>query len=172
MIQGILCFFRKRTGWKGIRSGSGVTEGWIPAPRLAFNHGSEDYVAVGSGMPDADATHGRVKLVWVPRYVGIRGDEVADELARKIAERTPASPEPIIRVTFMAWMSECFPGAFTKMERAGRGIPAVTGPHSEPRSRTHQAVTRSGEERGEVVGWPADWAQHPEEASLRWGGRC
>lgn len=41
---------------------------------------------------------GRVKLVWVSGHVGIRGNEIADESARKGVERTLVVPKPIIGV--------------------------------------------------------------------------
>lgn len=43
--------------------------------------------------------HGRVKLLWVPGHVGTRGNDIADELARKDAEKSPARPKPIAGVT-------------------------------------------------------------------------
>lgn len=39
------------------------------------------------------AKRGRIKLVWIPGYVGMRGNEIPDELSRKGAERTPMGPE-------------------------------------------------------------------------------
>lgn len=47
------------------------------------------------------------------------------------------------------------------MERAGGESQAVTGLHSEPRSRTHQVIFWSGEKQGEVGCKPADWAEYP-----------
>lgn len=36
---------------------------------------------------------------WVPRHVKVRGNEIADELLRKGAEKIPVGPELIIKVT-------------------------------------------------------------------------
>lgn len=32
-------------------------------------------------------------IVWIPGYVGMRGNEIPDELSRKGAERIPVGPE-------------------------------------------------------------------------------
>lgn len=44
--------------------------------------------------------------------------------------------------------------------RGGGGHQAVTGLHSGPESRKHQAAAGPKEERGEVGGWPADTGQN------------
>lgn len=45
-------------------------------------------------------------------HVGTRGNEIADELARKDAEKASVGPEPIMRIY------ERLPGTFSQMERA------------------------------------------------------
>lgn len=40
--------------------------------------------------------HGKVKLWWVPRLVGITGNKIADEMARKGEEKVPVGSKPII----------------------------------------------------------------------------
>lgn len=55
------------------------------------------------------------------------------------------------------------------MESGGGGPQAVRGLHNEPRSRTHQAVARTKEERGEVGGRPADRAQQLKHLTLSIG---
>lgn len=54
------------------------------------------------------AMNGWVKLLWGPVHVGIKGNEIADESARKGAEKTPVGPAPIlgaIQQHVKAWIS-------------------------------------------------------------------
>lgn len=55
------------------------------------------------------------------------------------------------------------------MESGEGGPQVVGGLHSEPRSRMHQAVARTKEERGEVGGRPADRVQQLKHLNLRIG---
>lgn len=74
-----------------------------------------------------------------PVHVGIRGYEIADELARKNAERTPVGPKPIIKVTqqHVKDKGECLQNILIDGESRG-GPQAVLGLHGRPRSRMHQ----------------------------------
>lgn len=56
------------------------------------------------------------------------------------------------------------------MESGGCGPQAVRG-LNEPRSRTHQAVARTKEERGEVGGRPSDRAQQLKHLTLSIGAK-
>lgn len=61
----------------------------------------------------------RVKLVWV----GIRGNEIADDLARKSAEKT-AGANHWVHTTPCEGVDkrECFPRSFSQMESAGERL--------------------------------------------------
>lgn len=44
------------------------------------------------------ALHLKAELMWVPGHVGTRGNEIADELDRKGAEKVSTGLDPIIRL--------------------------------------------------------------------------
>lgn len=93
--------------------------------------------------------HGRVKLVLVPGHVGIGGNKIADESARKVAERTPLSIQHHQgHTTTGSGVVErkCFPAAFLQMERARESLSSHGGLHGGPGSRMHQVVAGSREE--------------------------
>lgn len=64
----------------------------------------------------------QVKLLWVPGHVGIRGNEIADELARKGAERAPVGPEPIIGISHQYAKARIKENVFQEHCRRWRGL--------------------------------------------------
>ncbi|KAJ8911176.1 hypothetical protein NQ315_011177 [Exocentrus adspersus] len=52
------------------------------------------------------ARHNRVELLWVPRHSGIKGNEKADELARKGSSASYIGPEPAVGVSKTMIMSQ------------------------------------------------------------------
>jgi ribonuclease HI len=45
------------------------------------------------------AKHNRIQLVWVPRHMGIDGNEIADQLARQGSSHPLTGPEPALGIS-------------------------------------------------------------------------
>jgi len=45
------------------------------------------------------AEHNRFQLVWVPRHMGINGNEITDNLARQGSSHLLTGPEPVLGVS-------------------------------------------------------------------------
>lgn len=96
--------------------------------------------------------HGRVKLLWVFGHVGIRGNDISDEKDEGRRKDTlQVGSEPIIGVIEQHIKEWMFSRSILTDGDSRKGLKAVTGFQSGPRSRTHQAVAGS-----EASGWPAD----------------
>lgn len=91
------------------------------------------------GLRDSLTTIDVLSLL-VHRYVGLRRNEIADELAGNGAEKTSASLEPITKVTHRHVKTgknnyrECFLGAFSQTERF-RGGPQAFQDGTSRRAR-------------------------------------
>lgn len=113
-------------------------------------------------------------MAWVRQrgdsWLKCDDDQVSPVTSDEILKLSGGGKHPlsqcVIQPTELAGKWSQSSGSHKNMLRRGAGgePQSVTGLHGGPGPRT---LTGSGEDRGTVGGWPADWAHHPR----RCGGR-